>query len=199
MPSTADNFRLAFSDWIHCVLGSVVMVAIGLMSSGALAACQPQEGPRFTSEIAARFIQNPAKILGQDTSSYGLTVFVMQFSAARPRELDVFKTILPRADRRQLAAIGLGFAHAAIFCQLMDGATAQRITNWVSTLPVHDVVSAYREAIARNDTSDSDGPAGLASPETQNRYGGGLDLVPKPSAAGVGSLAIPDPMRLPGD
>jgi hypothetical protein len=173
---------------------------IGLVSAGqAWAACEPQEGPRFTSEIADRFMRNPAKILGQDTSTYGLTVFVMQFSAARSRNLDVFRSMLPRADRLQKAAIGLGFARAVTFCQLADGPIAQRIANWVTKLPVHEVVSAYQQAMATSDGSNVNAPVDMAAPKVENRFGGGLSLVPPPSAAGVGSLAIPDPMSLPGD
>ena len=41
-------------------------------------------------------------------------------------------------------------------------------------------------------------PLGSASPEVEDRVGGGLGLFHQPSAEG-GSFDIPDPTRLPGD
>jgi hypothetical protein len=178
----------------------IIAGVLGAVLTGqARAACEPQEGPRFTAETASRFMAAPAKILGRDTSDYGLTVFVMQFAAARSRDLDVFKTILPVADARQQAAIGLGFYRAASFCQVVDSTVADRISAWVKKLPSREVVAAYQQAVMKNDDSAFDAPAGVATPQIESRFSDILDITPKPSASGVGSLKIPDPMRLPGD
>jgi hypothetical protein len=173
---------------------------IATMSNGqAWAACEPKEGPRFTAETADRFLASPKTILGRDTSDYGLTVFVMQFSAARARKLDVFKSILPSADARQQAAIGLGFYRAVSFCRLADGEIATRIDKWVTQSSTRDVILAYRQAAFLNDDSAVGTPVQMAAPVIEDRFGDGLNLIPRPSATGVGSLAIPDPTSLPGD
>ena len=177
---------------------AAAMVAT-MLSGQAWAACEPQEGPRFTAETADRFLASPKTILGRDTSDYGLTVFVMQFAAARARKLDVFKLILPSADARQQAAIGLGFYRAVSFCRLVDGEIATRIDNWVTQSTARDVILAYRQAAFLNDDSTVSTPVQMAAPTIEDRFGDGLNLIQQPSAAGVGSLAIPDPTSLPGD
>ncbi|WP_413989286.1 hypothetical protein ACMDCR_25410 [Labrys okinawensis] len=164
-----------------------------------MAACEPQEGPRLTPTIANHFIQDPTKVLGHDTTEYGLSVFTMQFAAVRPRDLDVFKTVLMSADRRQRAAIGLGLARATIFCRLADSAVSERIQKWVVGLPMHDVVTAYQQALSLSDDTDTYQPVGMDAPKLEDRFGAGLDLMPKPGPTGVGNLEIPDPTRLPGD
>jgi hypothetical protein len=196
----ATGLTAAMGRAVRAILGVVLIAIVGVAhASVADAACEPQEGPRFTPEIARRFMAEPGKLLGRNTSSYGLTVFVMQFSAGRPRDLDVFKSILRTADKPQQAAIGLGFARAVTFCQLVDSATAEKIDKWVTTLPARDVVNAYRQAMVKNDQADTYQPVQLSSPEIENRYGGGLALMPPPNASGIGNLRIPDPTSLPGD
>lgn len=197
--SRADRSRpVQMRAALWTLLFAASMTALG-STEQARAACDPPEGPRFTSEIANRFIQNPSKILSRSTTTYGLTVFVMQFAAARPRDLDVFRAILPNADTRQQEAIGLGFYRAETFCRIVDSATADRIANWVSKLPVRDVVAAYQQAVSLHDVSGLDNSADTTAQKIENRLGDGLDLIPKPSPSGVGSLKIPDPTRLPGD
>ncbi|CAM5762365.1 hypothetical protein LMIY3S_00448 [Labrys miyagiensis] len=164
-----------------------------------MAACEPQEGPRFTPTIADHFIQDPTKVLGRDTTEYGLSVFTMQFAAGRPRDLDVFRKLLMSADRRQRGAIGLGLARATIFCRLTDNAVSERIQKWVARLPMHDVVASYQQALSLSDDSDTSQPVGMEAPKVEDRFGAGLDLMPKPGPTGVGNLDIPDPTRLPGD
>jgi hypothetical protein len=174
---------------------------MGLVSSGqALAVCQPQDGPRFTAQMADQFMATPAKVLGRDTTDYGLTVFVMQFAAARSRKLDILKSILPSADARQQAAIGLGLYRAVSFCRLADAEIATRIDNWVTQSSARELILAYRKAAFLSGSDDDDAPpVPMTAPKSEDRFGDGLNIVPKPSPTGVGSLQIPDPTQLPGD
>jgi hypothetical protein len=178
---------------------AVLCLAASAPVGAAFAACEPKEGPRFTPVVASRFVQNPMRVLGSDTTEYGLAVFTMQFAAARSRDLDVLSAVLTSADRKHRDAIALGLARAVLFCRSADATIAQRIEKWVARLPMQDVVKSYQQTIALKDDADGIQPLTLATPDVEDHFGAGLDLMPKPGPTGVGSLNIPDPTRLPGD
>lgn len=187
----------------YLVPGRGLLAALYLAASAplgtAFAACEPKEGPRFTPVVANHFLQNPLRVLGSDTTEYGLSVFTMQFAAARSRDLDVLSAVLTNADRKHRDAIALGLARAVLLCRSADLTIAQRIEKWVARLPMQDVVKSYQQTIALKDDADGNQPLALATPDVEDHFGAGLDLMPKPGPTGVGSLNIPDPTRLPGD
>ncbi|WP_284313010.1 hypothetical protein [Labrys miyagiensis] len=191
--------RLACGKAGQLVLALVISASVLTSARPAWAICEPQEGQRLTLDAAHRFMQNPTFLLRQQMSSYSLSVFIMQYAATHSRDLDVLKLILPRADKKQQAAIGLGLARAVTVCRTADGSIAERVDKWASRLPMHDLLDAYRQTLMLDDPPDATGPTDLASPAVENRVGDGLTLFHPPSADGVGSFDIPDPTRLPGD
>ena len=131
---------------------------------------------------------NPQFLLREQISSYSFSVLIMQYAAMRSRDLDVLKLILPRADKNQQEAIGVGLARAVTFCRVLDGSIAERVDKWATGLSMHNVVDIYRQTLMLEDPPDASTPARLASPEVEDRVGGGLSLFHQPSADGVGSF-----------
>jgi hypothetical protein len=181
------------------VLAFMIAAASLMPMQRAWALCEPQEGQRLTPEAANRFMRNPMPLLRQQMSSYSLSFFIMQYAALHSRDLDVIKLLLPRTDKNQQAAIGLGLARAVTVCRVLDGSVAERVDKWASRLPMHDVLDSYRQTLMQDDPPDAVAPTQGTASAVEDRMGGGLSLFHPPSADGAGSFDIPDPTRLPGD
>lgn len=123
-------------------LAEVLLVAV--LSVAGTAQVQAACKVSLDAERIDAFLADPRRILLHDPRGGANTIWLVRsMSVVNTDTLRAIRSVIPKANRQQKAAIGEGFARAVGACDARDGGIARRITDAIRTASDSDVTKAF--------------------------------------------------------
>lgn len=156
--------------------------------SSAQAACKVS----IDDDRVSTFLADPRRILLEDPRGGANTIWLVRgMSVISTDTLRAIRSVIPKANRQQKAAIGEGLARAVGACDARDGGVARRITDAIRTASDSEVTRAFLRFYAPGSA-----PAALPEPDLPDRRSFRLDPGRNPKLdTKIRGQALPDPFK----